>query len=234
MSRRLIMLRHGQTAHNVNRRMQGHLDTALTEQGRGGARRVAELLNDAGISLILSSDLSRASDTAGIIAERLGVKMLIDARLRETDLGQWQDLSHTEVDERYPGARAQWRHDARWAPPGGESRIDVARRARPVVDELMASFDGWDGSTVLLVAHGGTISALTGALLGFSPELYPTLTSLGNTHFAVLTARPAYTPGSADALDEPRFESPAAKFTPGAHEQAQWYLGGWNLGEVEL
>lgn len=234
MSRRLIMLRHGQTIHNATRRMQGHLDTSLSEQGWEGARQVADCLRAAGISRIVSSDLSRAADTAGVVADLIGVDLQIDARLRETDLGQWQDLGHAEVDEKFPGARAAWRHDAKWAPPGGESRIDVARRARPVIDELMTSFPEWEGSTVLVVAHGGTISALTGSLLGFSPDMYPMLSTLNNTHCAVLTARPTYTPGSADALDDPRFETAAARFDPGAPVDAQWYLDGWNLGAVEL
>lgn len=234
MSRRLILLRHGQTTHNANRRMQGHLDTKLSEQGWEGARLVANMLASAGITRIVSSDLSRAEDTARVVAETLGVDLRIDARLRETDLGQWQNLGHAEVDRKFPGARAAWRHDARWAPPGGESRVDVARRARPVVDELMENYRDWDGATVLLVAHGGTISALAGSLLGFAPEMYPMLGTLSNTHFGVLTARPAYTPGSTDALDEPRHESAAARFTPDGPVEAQWYLSGWNLGEVEL
>lgn len=234
MSRRLIMLRHGQTIHNATRRMQGHLDTKLSERGWRGARQVAESLQNAGISRIVSSDLSRASDTAGVVADLIGVDLQIDPRLRETDLGQWQDLGHAEVDEKYPGARAAWRHDARWAPPGGESRIDVAQRARPVIDELMESYPEWEDSTVLVVAHGGTISALTGSLLGFTPEMYPMLSTLSNTHFAVLTARPTFAPGSPDALDDRRFEPAAARFASDAPVDAQWYLDGWNLGAVEL
>lgn len=233
MSRRLILLRHGQTHHNATRRMQGQLDTKLAEAGWAGAQRAADLLVHAGITRIVSSDLSRAADTAGVVARKIGVDLDIDARLRETDLGQWQDLGHDEVDRKFPGARAQWRHDATWAPPGGESRIDVANRARPVIDELMDAHDEWDDSAVLIVAHGGTISALAGSLLGFSPEMFPLLSSLSNTHFAVLTARPRYTPGSTDALDDRRYETAAARFIPGGSRDAQWYLNGWNIGEVE-
>lgn len=233
MSRRLILLRHGQTHHNATRRMQGHLDTKLADAGWEGARKAAALLTNAGITRIVTSDLSRAADTAGVVAEKIGVDLSIDPRLRETDLGDWQDLRHDEVDEKFPGARARWRHDATWAPPGGESRMDVAHRARPVIDELMIEHDEWEDSAVLIVAHGGTISALTGSLLGFTPEMFPLLSSLSNTHFAMLTARPVYRPGSTDALDERRNESPAARFTPGGAREAQWYLNGWNIGEVE-
>lgn len=234
MSRRLFLLRHGQTVHNATRRMQGHLDTQLSDKGWEGARQVAEMLEGKSIARIVASDLSRAADTARVVGERLGIEVTIDARLRETDLGQWQDMRHDEVDAQYPGARAKWRHDATWRPPGGESRVDVAERARPVIDELMEAFDGWDDEAVLVVAHGGTISALTGSLLGFSTGMFPLLSSLSNTHFAALTARPAYRPGSTDALDDRAHETAAARFLPGGSREAQWYLNGWNIGMGDI
>lgn len=228
MSRRLFLLRHGQTVHNATRRMQGHLNTQLSDTGWEGAHQVAAMLENKNIARIVASDLSRAADTAQVVGTRLGIAVTIDPRLRETHLGEWQDMRHDEVDAEYPGARAKWRHDASWAPPGGESRIDVATRARPVIDELMDSFDGWDDSAVLVVAHGGTISALTGSLLGFTPEMFPLLSNLSNTHFAALTARPAYRAGSTDALDD------GACFRPGGSRDAQWYLNGWNIGMGDI
>ena len=65
--------------------------------------------------------------------------MLIDTRLRETHLGDWQGLTHVEVDAAAPGARLAWRENARWAPHGGESRVDVAARSMPLVTELLAA-----------------------------------------------------------------------------------------------
>lgn len=240
MTRRLILIRHGQTHYNATRRMQGQLDTQLSDLGREQAARAGEALLDAGITRIISSDLSRAHDTAMIIADCLGLDVVTDPRLRETHLGEWQSRTSAEVDEELPGARAAWRHDATWAPPGGESRVQVAGRARPVIDELMESYEDWDGNSVLVVAHGGTISALTSSLLGLDVSMYPMLSGLKNTRRSELTARPRYRPGSRDALDDVSHgvESGnggvstvgAPRFTPELVADAQWYLDGWNMG----
>ena len=210
------MLRHGETTYNATRRMQGQLDTELSELGMSQAVQVAHNLGHLPISRIISSDLRRAAETAEAIAARLDMPVTIDARLRETHLGQWQGRTHQEVDTQYPGQRAGWRNNPAWAPPEGESRLDVAARARPVVDELLASHDEWPGTWVLFVAHGGAISALTSNLLGFATEQYPLLTGLNNTAASVLVARPRY--GVPD---------------PDVTRDAQWYLRGWNVfGEV--
>lgn len=241
MTRRLVMIRHGQTHYNATRRMQGQLNTELSEIGREQANAAAQALEGFGITRIISSDLARAFDTATIIGGLLNIDVEQDARLRETHLGQWQAKSHEEVDSEFPSARAIWRHDAQWAPPGGESRIDVAKRARPVIDELMHNYEDWDGNTVLIVAHGGTISALTSHLLGFELSLYPLLSGLQNTSRSQLTARPRFIVGSQDAWDDD--QSPAPSVPTSANKQvstpdfssdtvgdAQWYLDGWNMG----
>ncbi|MGD7002081.1 histidine phosphatase family protein [Corynebacterium halotolerans] len=230
MTRRLILLRHGQTDYNATRRMQGQLDTDLSEVGRAQATAVAHLLKDERIVRILSSDLTRAHDTALAVGDQLRLDVEVDQRLRETDLGKWQACTHAEVDAAHPGARAQWRHDATWAPPGGESRVAVARRARPVVEELMTSFGEWEGATVLIVAHGGTISALTSSLLGLDISQYPMFSGLGNTRSSQLTARPRFLPGGTDADGESEPAPPVARFTPETVGDPQWYLDAWNAG----
>lgn len=169
-TRRLILLRHGQTEFNAGSRMQGQLDTVLSDLGRAQAAAAAEVLRKRHPLLIVSSDLWRAYDTATVLAEHNGLQVRVDTRLRETHLGDWQGLTHEEVDAASPGARLAWRDDARWAPHGGESRVDVAERSIPLVAELVATEPHW-GSTehadqpVVLVAHGGLIAALTAALL---------------------------------------------------------------------
>ena len=141
--RRLVLLRHGQTEYNAGNRMQGQLDTDLTDLGREQAAAAAEVLAKRQPLAIVSSDLRRAFDTAAALAERSGVPMSVDTRLRETHLGDWQGLTHLEVDDVAPGARLAWRDDARWAPHGGESRVDVAERSMPVVDELLTDLGDW-------------------------------------------------------------------------------------------
>ncbi|QDZ43063.1 histidine phosphatase family protein [Corynebacterium sp. sy039] len=214
MPRRLLLLRHGQTQYNANKRMQGHLDTELAERGIAQAQLVSDFLASQPIKKIIASDLQRARVTAEIIDRNIGVGVEIDQRLRETNLGQWQGKTHEEVDAAYPGARARWRNDASWTPPGGESRLSVAQRARAVIDELVTDYPQWDDedTTVLVVAHGGTISALTSSLLELHPSQYPLFSGLGNTCWSALIARPRF--GCAPATDEP----------------VQWYLEGWNMG----
>ncbi|MFZ2510626.1 MAG: histidine phosphatase family protein [Gordonia sp. (in: high G+C Gram-positive bacteria)] len=190
--RRLVLLRHGQTAYNAARRMQGHLDTELTELGAAQARTAASVLAAREPRLIRSSDLQRAYDTALALGAITGLDVATDRRLRETHLGDWQGLTHTEVDTAMPGARRIWRDDATWTPPGGESRVDVARRAVPVVAELLDDIADWGQgenpeAPVVLVAHGGVIAALTAGLLGLPVANWPILGGLANTSWVQLS-----------------------------------------------
>ena len=185
------MLRHGQTEFNAGNRMQGQLDTALTDLGRAQAVAAAEVLGKRQPLVIVSSDLCRAYDTAVALSEQTGLPVHVDARLRETHLGDWQGLTHAEVDASAPGARLVWRDDATWAPHGGESRVDVAARSRPVVAELLASQPEWGveepDRPVVVVAHGGLIAALTADLLGLPVANWPVLGGMGNASWVQLS-----------------------------------------------
>jgi broad specificity phosphatase PhoE len=189
--RHLVLLRHGQTEYNAGSRMQGQLDTDLSDLGRNQAVAAAEVLAKRQPLLIVSSDLRRALDTATALGERSGLSVEIDERLRETHLGDWQGLTHLEVDAVAPGARLAWRDDARWAPQGGESRVDVAARSLPVVNELVANQPEWGGDEpdrpVVLVAHGGLIAALTAALLALPVDNWPVLGGMGNASWVQIS-----------------------------------------------
>src|SRR6516164_6352166 len=174
--RRLVMLRHGQTDFNAGSRMQGQLDSALTELGRAQAVAAAEVLGKLQPLLIVSSDLHRAYDTAITLGERTGSRVRVDPRLRETHLGDWQGMTHAEIDAKAPGARLAWREDATWAPHGGESRVDVAERSLPLIAELIA--------------------ALTAALLRLPVANWPALGGMGNASWTQLTGN-----GGADVDD---------------------------------
>ncbi len=200
--RRLVMLRHGQTEYNAGSRMQGQLDTDLTDLGRDQAVAAAEVLAKRQPLVIVSSDLRRALDTAVCLGERSGMPVLVDTRLRETHLGDWQGMTHLEVDAVAPGARLAWRDNARWAPHGGESRVDVAARSMPLVAELIAAQTEWavdePERPVVLVAHGGLIAALTAALLGLPVDNWPILGGMGNCSWVQLSGH-SETGGVADA-----------------------------------
>lgn len=180
--RRLVLWRHGETDYNAERRMQGQLDSMLTPLGIEQAKRTAPVLAAYQPQLLLTSDLRRSEDTAAALVAATGLVATTDARLRETHLGQWQGLSHDEVDLRWPGARQAWWRDPRWAPPGGESRVQVAARARVVVTEL----DAGDIERVVLCAHGGLITSLVASLLGLPLDNWPSFGGVGNCCWCVL------------------------------------------------
>jgi broad specificity phosphatase PhoE len=183
---RLLLWRHGQTEHNASGHWQGHLDSPLTERGREQARAAAPALLAYEPGLVVASDLRRATDTAKILVESGGLPLRLDKRLRETDIGEWQGLTSDEVDVRYPGGISTWQSDPTWAPPSGESRVEVATRAHELVTEL----DEEQSGTVLLCAHGGLITALTAQLLNMPVAIWPQLGGLSNCHWAVLGRRP--------------------------------------------
>lgn len=187
--RMVVLLRHGQTDYNVAGRMQGHIDSRLTEDGLAQAVAVAPDVAKVAPERIISSDLSRARDTAEFVAGACGLPVVLDQRLRETHLGEWQGRTVTEIEQDHPGAIAAWRSDPAWTPPGGESRIDVVRRSRPVVDELDEELAGPSASTVVLVAHGGLIAGLVCGLLALPTSTWPSVGGLGNCRWATLARR---------------------------------------------
>lgn len=183
--RRLVLWRHGETTYNATGRMQGHIDSELTSVGWNQARFAVPALARFTPDLVIASDLRRATDTATVLTEGIGVPLRIDKRLRETHLGEWQGLTGDEVDAAWPGDRERWRADATWAPPGGESRVEVAQRSHEVVADLERGPD----EIVLLAAHGGLIVALTARLLELPLPNWSMLGGVGNCHWVELQRR---------------------------------------------
>jgi broad specificity phosphatase PhoE len=186
--RRLVLWRHGETDYNATGRMQGHLDSLLTQVGWNQARFAVPVLARFSPDLVVASDLRRATDTATVFTSATGVRLRIDKRLRETNLGIWQGMTSAEIDEQWPGCRQLWQTDPTWSPPGGESRVEVANRAY----ELVAGLDGAehsDVSTALLCSHGGLITALAGHLLELPVGAWARLGGIGNCHWTVLGRR---------------------------------------------
>lgn len=200
--RHLVLMRHGQTEFNAGSRMQGQLDTDLSDLGRAQAVAAAEVLAKRQPLTIVSSDLRRAYDTAVALADCSDVEVRVDPRLRETHLGDWQGLTHQQVDAMAPGARQLWREDATLAPHGGESRIDVADRSLPLVAELVAGELEWGADDcdrpVVLVAHGGLVAALSAALLDLPVNSWPVLGGMGNASWTQLSGRGIDDAGPAD------------------------------------
>jgi glucosyl-3-phosphoglycerate phosphatase len=182
--RRLLVWRHGRTEWNASGRFQGQLDPPLDDVGRAQAARTAPHLAAAlgdEETVLVSSDLQRAADTAGALASLLGVPVRIDERLREHGLGSWEGLTRAEVAEQYPDQYADWMAGRPVPARGGEAQADVAARARAVVLDLPPA------PTAVLVTHGGTAGRLVEVLLGLGPGDRRLFGPLGNCHWSELS-----------------------------------------------
>ena len=184
-AQRLVLLRHGRTAWNAERRFQGHLDPPLDEVGRAQAYEVAALVAALRPELVVTSDAQRASATAQVVADACGLPLMIDARFRERSLGHWEGLTRDEVAERYPDEFADWVAGRDVSRRGGETRDEVALRARAAFDELTFA------DTAVIVTHSATAMALTVDLLGMSQEVH-VIGPLANCHWTELTADPRW------------------------------------------
>lgn len=158
---RLFIVRHGQTSWNVLGRAQGHTDIGLNETGRDQANQVAQQFTDTGIGGLLSSDLSRAIDTARPISEVSGVPIIVRKELRERKFGEWEGKNFAEYTQWVQEiARKENLPVTEIRPEGGESFQDVWRRLDPIVAEI----DG-TSQNLAVVSHGGTCSMLLAKLL---------------------------------------------------------------------
>ncbi|MBB3675921.1 histidine phosphatase family protein [Modestobacter versicolor] len=182
--RRLLVWRHGRTEWNATGRFQGQLDPPLDDEGRAQAARTAPFLAAAlrnEDTVLVSSDLQRAVDTAQALAPLLGAPLRIDERLREHGLGSWEGLTRDEVAERHPDQYEQWVSGQPVPGRGGEAQADVAARALAAVADLPPA------STAVLVTHGGTAGRLLEALLGLGSEHRRVFGPLGNCHWSELS-----------------------------------------------
>lgn len=160
--RTLLLARHGETAWNAARRLQGHSDIPLTDVGRGQARALAARLADAGIAAIWTSDLSRAGETGEIIAAALGLPApATDPALRERNYGVFEGLTRDECLARDPDAWNAWTWET-GAPPGGEPGTEATARLTRALDRIAAT----GGGPALVVSHGAVIRLYLMSILG--------------------------------------------------------------------
>jgi broad specificity phosphatase PhoE len=185
VSRQLLLLRHGRTAHNAAGRFQGQVDVPLDEVGRAQAARVAPLIAAHRPVTIVSSDSSRAIETARPIAEILGQEVLLDDKLREIDIGGWSGLTLSEVKAAFPQEHADWINGNReqLRRGGGETYGEVGARAFLAVGPLL---DGPSSEVVLAVTHGGTARSLIDLMLGISVRARHMLGGLPNAAWSRL------------------------------------------------
>lgn len=188
MTRRLVLWRHGQTAWNAEKRFQGQRDVDLDATGVAQARIAAGMLAQLPPTAIVSSDLSRARVTAEALAEATRLPVTYDARLRETDAGEWQGLARPELMARFAGEVAAWAAGSDLRPGGGERRSEVAARMTAAIGDAFDRLDEPD-PTLVVVSHGGAARAAVGQLLGLPMEHWAILGVLTNCAWSVLTER---------------------------------------------
>lgn len=152
------LVRHGETAWNAERRIQGHLDLPLNDTGRAQADALAAALATQHFDAVHSSDLERARTTAEAVARRLALAVHTDPALRERDYGDFQGLTYVQAEQRFPEdyARLIAREPGHVPPGGGESLADLATRVREALTRVAMAHAG---GRVLVVTHGGVLDA---------------------------------------------------------------------------
>jgi len=166
MTDALVLVRHGETVWNTERRFQGRADSPLTEVGRAQARRHAQTLERLPPEVVVASPLPRAAETARLIAEALGRALTFDDALVERSMGAFEGWTAEELRERAPEAWSRRQADP-WSfrPPGGESYPDLQARVAPVARRLRCRREG----VVAVVSHGTLVRVLLAELLGLCP-----------------------------------------------------------------
>ena len=161
---RIIAVRHGETAWNVDTRIQGHLDIALNDTGHWQARQVARALADEPLAAVYTSDLQRAHATAQAIAQASGAPLVAEPGLRERSFGELEGKTWAEIETEHPEEARLWRTRVpEWSPQGGESLLVLQQRILSTLDTLASRHMG---EHIAVVAHGGVLDIIYRAATG--------------------------------------------------------------------
>jgi len=170
---KVVLVRHGITEWNAQRRFQGQTDVALSALGKLQARAVGRRLRGDSFAACIASDLRRARETAeAILAEMAQPPPLrLEPELREMHFGAWEGLTFDEIAERWPEETANFRRQGLWAPPDGETWAAFDARVRRSFDRHCSA--SANGDALLYVVHGGVIHALLRRLMRFGGGAAP-------------------------------------------------------------
>jgi broad specificity phosphatase PhoE len=163
----LILVRHGETEWNLQRRYQGQSNVPLSAFGRQQAERMAERLARQKIDAVYASDLERARETATIIAAKHGLTVYTEPRLRELKFGVLEGLTFDEAQIQYPGMIEAWLADFNHPPQDAETIDMFHARMSSLLEDLKRKHDE---QILLLVGHGGSLSEILRVILGLSRE----------------------------------------------------------------
>ena len=169
---RWYLVRHGETEWNRNGKIQGHSEVPLSERGRRQVKMLAKRLAGYRFSAVYASDLSRAVESAGIIAKCSDVSIETNSDLREFSYGEWEGLTLSEAEARDPEVFAEKMslENLAFAAPGGEDTSQVIDRVRRFYAGAMEHHDA--AEDLLVVAHGGSIRALLVCLLDLTDDYF--------------------------------------------------------------
>jgi len=166
---RLVLLRHGRTEWNDAGRAQGHADVPLDEVGLAQAKEVAPVLAALRPVSLWSSDLARAAQTAGAVAAEAGLEPVLDARLREFDIGPNRvGLTSEQYAAAFPDEHAALLAGDIESIPGRETHDDVLARFVPALREYADSLR--PGETGIVVSHGAALRVAVPAFLGWGTD----------------------------------------------------------------
>jgi len=159
MTTRFIVVRHGETQWNVERRVQGWGDSPLTAAGLAQADAIGRRLARERFDLLVASDLGRARQTAESIARHCGLPLTTDERLRERSFGVGEGMAYDAIDGAYPEIFSRERETTNpdLVIPGGESRRQFHERIRGAFEALAREHDG---QRVAVITHGGVLATL--------------------------------------------------------------------------
>ena len=164
---RIYLARHGETQWNVERRMQGWGDSALTDLGQSQARIHGKLLSRERVSRIFASDLGRVRQTLALIREHCEADLRFETNLRECNMGQWEGQRVEDIQQEWRVEYGQWRQDSeRFSPPDGESINEMKLRVAQVLDDVSDDTN----SRVAFVTHGITTRVLLDLLIGLTDQ----------------------------------------------------------------
>lgn len=155
---RIIAIRHGETAWNVDTRIQGQLDIPLNDTGRWQAERLGQAVAHEEFAAVYASDLLRAYETAQAVAQVCGRDIVTDSGLRERHFGAFEGFTWSEIGARWPDQSERWRkRELDFAPAGGETLRRFYERSVATVTRLAGAHPG---QTIAVVAHGGVMDCL--------------------------------------------------------------------------
>ncbi len=183
---RILLARHGETDWNRDGRWQGHTDMPLNDVGLRQARALAEHLAGQGVDALYSSDLARARQTAAAIERATGLSAIVDADLREVDVGEWAGCNRAEAAARDPAWYREWQTGAVEGYRGGETYRQLHERSVRAFERVLAAEDG---RTAVIVCHGGNIRAIVSEVVGLGADQRWRVASAANCSLTAIERR---------------------------------------------